>query len=260
MMSRPGPIALVGSGEFLPAMAGVDAHLMAGRAPRAAYLPTASALEGDERFDYWVELGRAHFEGLGVEPVSVPVRTRADAQDPVLAGLVEGAGLVYLSGGDPHHLAATLRASVVWAAIVAAWSAGSALAGCSAGAMALCAGAPPDLGPGGARRAASMSTVEGAAAPTPSGTGGAGLEMVPNLAVIPHFDRMEHWRPDAVAWFGAWCPPEAQLVGIDEDTALIHDGRRWSVQGRRSVWIIGDDGRTRHDDGTHPELPAPSPG
>ena len=39
-----GPIALVGAGEFLPAMAGFDAHLLAstGRArPRVAIVPTA---------------------------------------------------------------------------------------------------------------------------------------------------------------------------------------------------------------------------
>ena len=69
--------------------------------------------------------------------VVVPVVDRISADDPELAGLVAGAGLVYLSGGNPPFLASTLRGTRVWAAIEDAWRAGAALAGCSAGAMAL---------------------------------------------------------------------------------------------------------------------------
>ncbi|HLX88221.1 MAG TPA: hypothetical protein VKR22_07185, partial [Acidimicrobiales bacterium] len=50
---RPGPVALAGSGEFLPVMEPVDRALLAGRPQRAAFLPTAAALEGDERTAYW---------------------------------------------------------------------------------------------------------------------------------------------------------------------------------------------------------------
>ena len=100
---------------------------------------------------WWLDLARRHYEAMGVEAVPVPVLTRADADDPGLAGLIDGVGLVYLSGGDPHHLASTLRGSPVWDAVIAAWHGGAALAGCSAGAMALTSGAPPDLGPGGTR-------------------------------------------------------------------------------------------------------------
>ena len=45
LRAMPGPVALVGAGEFLPAMADFDAGLLAatGRArPRVAILPTAS--------------------------------------------------------------------------------------------------------------------------------------------------------------------------------------------------------------------------
>ena len=46
MVPHPGPIALVGSGEFLPVMEDVDRGLLAGRPPRAAFLPTAAGEEG----------------------------------------------------------------------------------------------------------------------------------------------------------------------------------------------------------------------
>ena len=83
----PGLVALAGSGEFLPVMEPVDRSLLQGRPQRAAFLPTAAALEGDERTAYWLDLGTRHYAGMGVEPVPVPVRTRDDADDPALAGL-----------------------------------------------------------------------------------------------------------------------------------------------------------------------------
>jgi len=258
-MTEPvaGPLALVGSGEFLPVMAPVDAELLAGRPRRAVYLPTAAALEGDERFEYWIELGRAHFGSLGVEPVPVPVRSREDAGDPALARLVAGAGLVYLSGGDPHHLAATLRHTAVWAAVLAAWRSGAALAGCSAGAMALSAGAPPDLAPGRRGPTGGGDGARGGA--TGSGRSerpGEGLGVVSRLAVIPHFDQMERLRPGALEWFGAWQPLGTTLVGIDEDTALVHDAGTWRVRGRRSVWVIEPGHRSRHGHGDEPAIDA----
>jgi len=165
-------LALVGSGEFLPVMAPVDAAMLQGRAPRAVFLPTAAALDGADRVQYWIDLGTRHYESLGVEAVPVRVLDRSHADDPGLASLVEGAGLVYLSGGNPGYLAATLRGTRVWAAILAAVGAGAALGGCSAGAMAMGAIAPDT-----ARR-----ELHGDRAMGP------GLGVVPHVAVIPHFD------------------------------------------------------------------------
>src|SRR3989337_4486500 len=66
----PGPVALVGAGEFLPAMADVDAGLLASTGvarPRVAVLPTASYPDGEEVFQRWAAMGVAHFAGLGAE-------------------------------------------------------------------------------------------------------------------------------------------------------------------------------------------------
>ncbi len=224
-----GPVALVGSGEFLDVMTPIDGALLAGRPARAAFLPTAASLEGHDRVTWWLDLGRRHYEAMGVEAVPVPVLDRADADDPGLARLVAGAGLIYFSGGDPHHLAATLRGSLVWDAVVAEWEAGAALAGCSAGAMALTSGAPPEVGPGGSHR---LVPETGAAA-------GDGLGLVGHLAVIPHFDVLEKMRPGIVEHFRAWKPPATTLVGIEEETALVSGAARWRVQGRGAVWVFG---------------------
>lgn len=248
MAGGMGPVALVGSGEFLPVMAPVDAVLLAGRPRRAVVLPTAAAREGDARMSYWLELGRAHFAAMGAEPVLLDVRTRAQADDPTAAASVDGAGLVYLSGGDPHHLAATLRDSALWRAIVTAWQGGTALAGCSAGAMALTAGAPEVLVPPGA-----------APRPAPGHPRLAnGLGLFGSLAVIPHYDQMERFRPGALEWFASWQPPGTRLVGIEEDTALLWSGGRWQVQGAGVVWLLGTAPHARFTAGDDVPLPAPA--
>src|SRR5256714_4359364 len=229
MAGRPGPVALVGSGEFLPAMEALDAALLAGRPARAVFLPTAAGAEGPERVAYWLRLGADHYRRLGAEPVPLEVLDRSDADDPAFAAQVAGAGLVYLSGGNPGYLAATLWGTVMLDAILAAWRAGAALAGCSAGACALTAVAD-DIRTGAARP---------------------GLAVVPGLVVLPHFDRIERWRPGIVADRAARLAAGQTLVGIDEETALVSGDGGWRVDGRRQVWIVAPDGsRTPYPAGT----------
>jgi cyanophycinase len=118
-----GPIALVGSGEYLPVLEPLERRLLEGRPPRFVQLATAAAPEGQASLARWHELGRSAAERLGVQQVVVPVVDRVSADDEELAALVDGAGLVYLSGGNPPFLAATLRGSAVWRAIERAWRA-----------------------------------------------------------------------------------------------------------------------------------------
>lgn len=237
--SMSGPVALVGSGEFLPAMEAVDAALLAGRPPRAVVLPTASAPEGPERVEYWTQLGTEHYRRLGVEPVPLAVLDRRDADDPANAAAVAGAGLVYLSGGNPGYLAETLRGTAVLEAVLAAWRAGAALAGCSAGACALTAVAD--------------DTMTGVTRP--------GLGVVAELVVLPHFDRIEGWRPGIVDRKVAELAPGQTLVGIDEETALISGDGGWRVDGRQKAWIVDADGRRKPQPaGTVLALPSPTQG
>lgn len=225
----PGPLALVGSGEFTPAMEDVDRGLLEGRPRRAVFLPTAAAPEGDQRFQYWVNLGVAHYRRLGVEAVPLLVRNRSDAEGPGLARRVDGAGLIYLSGGNPAFLAETLRGSAVGEAIRRNWQAGSAVAGCSAGAMAMMERVPyirePDV------------------APT------AGLGLVPGVVVLPHFDQMERWMSGATELALSMAPPGYLVLGIDEETAVVGGPVEWRVAGRQSAWLLSAAG-------DHREFPA----
>ena len=233
-----GPIALVGSGEFLPVMEPVDAALLVGRSARAAFLPTAAAPEGPERVRYWLRLGTEHYRRLGVEPVPLAVLDRRDADDPAFAQQVVRAGLVYLSGGNPGYLADTLRGTAVLEAILTAWQAGAALAGCSAGACALTAVADD----------------------TRTGITRPGLALVPGLVVLPHFDRIERWMPGIVARRAGDLAAGQTLVGIDEETALVSTDGGWRVEGRRQVWVVEPDGsRTSFGAGATLALPPAAP-
>jgi len=225
-----GPLALVGSGEYTPAMLDVERALLDGRPPRYVQIPTAAGREGAERLAYWVDLGVAQAERLGVEAVPLVVTERAQADDPAIAGQVDGAGLIYLSGGSPTLLADTLRDTLLWRAIVTAWESGAALAGCSAGAMAL-ADRVPDLR-------------------NPTGGSRAGLGLLPHLRVLPHFDRMISWIPDVLTRPFFRAADGVSVVGIDEDTALVGGPEEYTVQGRQSVWLLSDGKRKQYESGT----------
>ena len=235
-----GPVALVGSGEFLEVMVPVDAELLAGRPQRAVFLPTASAEEGPQRVRYWIDLATAHYASMGVEPVPLEVLDREEAERPELASKVAGAGLVYLSGGNPGYLANTLAGTAVWQAILEAWRLGAAIAGCSAGACALSRVADDFREPGR--------------------YSGEALAVVPYLVVLPHFDRFEHWMPGLADRMMARTPPDAVLVGIDEETALVGTGDKFTVRGKKSVWRIDRDGtRLQFKPGERLEFPATAP-
>lgn len=231
----PGPVALVGSGEYLPAMAGVEGSLLAGRPPVYVQIPTAAAPEGAASLQRWVGLGREQAKRLDVTAIPLLVETREDAERPDIAEQVVGAGLIYLSGGDPPYLADTLRDTRLWHAIEAAWQDGAALAGCSAGAIALTDWVP-DI-----RR--------------PDATGRRGLGAVGRLRVIPHFDRLTEWMPDLPERYLLDLPAGTTVLGIDEETALVGGLSQWEVQGRQSVWVITAAGRVVYPAGSAVETP-----
>ena len=214
-----GPLALVGSGEYLPSMLDIERGLIAGRPQRYVQIPTAASSEGEDRLNYWVELGRAQAQRLGVEAVPLVVANRDQANDPAIVGQVKGAGLIYLSGGSPALLADTLRDTELLAAIVAEWQDGAALAGCSAGAMAM-ATRVPDL-----RRGKNVKT---------------GFGITPNLQVIPHFDKMLGWIPDILTRPFLKPAEGVTLIGVDEETALVGGPSEYEVQGRQGVHVLGD--------------------
>lgn len=227
----PGPIALVGAGEFLPTMSAFDAGLLAatGRSrPRVAILPTASYPDGEDTFQRWAAMGVGHFTALGAEVEPVLVRDRAAADDPGAAQAVGEADLIYLSGGKPGHLLDALHGTAIGRAILDAHARGAVLVGCSAGAMAL-AGHSFDF------RARLV--------PWPL-RWGSGLGLVGGVAVVPHYDA---WPEPFSALIALQAPRGAVVLGIDEETAVVGHNGAWEVHGAARVTIW----RGRHRERVH---------
>ncbi len=202
-----GPLALVGSGEYLPGMAELEGNLLRsaverGKLNRYIQIPLAAGRESEERLTYWSNLGAAQAERLKSEQVFLPIFTRRDAMREDLAQEIENAGLIYLSGGDPSYLATELIGTPVWSAIERNWRSGSALAGCSAGAMALSADIPNFR--------------------KQSAPGTPGLNLLPTLRTIPHYNKFFGWIPDSAAKLMVRAPEGVSVIGIDEMTAAVY--------------------------------------
>jgi cyanophycinase-like exopeptidase len=226
---QAGLLALVGSGEYLPVMADIEASLIANRPSRYVQIATAAVPDGPAVVERWQRLGVEQAERIGVTPVTLSVATREDANDPDIVQMIEGAGLIYLSGGNPNFLADTLRDTLLWAAIETQWRAGASLAGCSAGAMVMAAWVP------------SLRH------PREGGTPGLGL--LSHLRVIPHFDAFFKRMPDVATRFLVGSDDSITVVGVDEETAIVGGPEEWVVHGRSSAWILKGSDRQRFRSG-----------
>ena len=191
-----------------------------GKEPLFVQIPTAAGQEGLERLRYWEELGKSQADALGVRQVYLPIYDREAAFRVDYADLISQGALIYMSGGDPHHLATSLINTPVGAAIEESWRSGSSLAGCSAGAMAMSDAVPHFR----------FSRSE----PTP------GLALIPKVRVIPHFDKFFRWIPESAAQRLLQVPGESILIGIDELTALVRriGEEDWSVHGHAKVHLL----------------------
>ena len=220
-----GSIALVGSGEYLPAMAAfekslIDDAIAHGKANKFVQIPTAAGRESKDRLEFWKELGARQADLIGAEQIFLPIFDRNSANSDQFADAISDSALVYMSGGDPHYLAQTLTGTPVWKAILKNWQSGGSLAGCSAGAMVLSSEIP------------NFRFLK--YGPTP------GLNVIGNIRVIPHFNKFFKWIPDAAAKVLMHAPEGSILLGVDEMTALVQRSGKdfWEVNGQAKVHVL----------------------
>ena len=148
---------------------------------------------------------------------------------------IKGAGLIYLSGGDPHYLAQTIFGTPVWDAIIASWKSGSSLAGCSAGAMAF----GPDI-----PHFRKMKE-----------SGEIGLGLLPHIRVVPHYNKFFKWIPDSAAQLFLKAPEGVRIVGIDEGTAIMTNNLKiWSIYGDGSVHLLNGNNAGKYQSGSEIEI------
>ena len=220
-----GSLALVGSGEYLPAMAAfekslIDDGVKNGKQEIYVQIPTAAGRESESRLNFWKDLGKTQADSLNVKSIYLPIYTREDAFKPEYIEQIKNSALIYMSGGDPHYLADTLIGTPLWDAIYENWQTGGSLAGCSAGAMVLSAQIPNFR----------FSKKE----PT------TGLNLIPNIRVIPHFNKFFKWIPESAAKILLHVPDNTILIGVDELTAIVKRSgdEHWVVYGEAKVHVL----------------------
>jgi len=231
--TMPGPVALIGAGEFLPSMDAFDRGLLEAtgrRRPRVVVLPTASYPDGEEVFLRWAAMGVEHFARLGAEVEPVLVRERRFADDAAHCQAIGEADLVYLSGGKPRHLLSVLEGTGLGRALSDMHRRGGVIAGCSAGAMVL-AGRQPDL-----RRWMLPWPLRWRR----------GLGLLPGAVVIPHYNA---WPEPMTALMALQAPRGSVVIGIDEATALVGRDGSFQVHGRARVTVWRGRHRERYRNG-----------
>jgi cyanophycinase len=237
--SRAGPLALVGGDELNPGNEPQDEVLVAAASGGPAFVLATAA--GRQRPDLAVRNARAWFKGLGLDVEELPAIRRSDVTSPKNAELARAGRFFYLVGGDPGLVPKTLADTPLWDAIVEVWREGAALAGSSAGAMALGEWTLiRDRRPGDARRRYRPA-----------------LSIVPGIAVIPHFDRFgERWVDGALSGAPG---DDVVLVAVDERSATLWRNGVWQAFGPGGVTIITRSSRRRFASGEQIEgIPQPA--
>lgn len=220
-MSEGLVLGLLGSGEFEPWAVEVDAWLLERSRVgdgRVLVLPTASAHEGDEVFDEWGRKGLAHYASQDVRAEVVPIKTRGDAERPEHVAELERASMAFFSGGNPARLAEVMRDTSFWLRLAERMREGLAYGGCSAGVACLTDVVPDsDVDPFGPDLLKP------------------GLGLFDGCTFAPHWDALDSYVPGLTERIVDLIPPGRRLIGLDEHTAMLGDGRRWSVLGRGKV-------------------------
>jgi cyanophycinase len=217
-----GTIALVGGNEFRTDCVPMDEDLLRRSelaAPLVVIIPTAAARENPRLA---AENGVRYFSALGAKAHAALLLDREDAGDTRIVNLIGTADIVYLTGGDPGYLAAALRGTAAWQAILQVWQRGGTVAGSSAGAMV--------LGERMLFRSAWTDT----------------LNLAPRVVVMPHHRGLASPTPPP------WAAELGQLVvlGIPEATACVsEDGRTWHVTGAATVHVYTAEARRAYAPG-----------
>jgi cyanophycinase len=239
-MSTWGPLALVGGDELNPGNEPQDEVLVRAAGDGPAFVLATAA--GRQRPEVAVANAVRWFEGLGLAVQELPATRRSDAKASANVARAREGRFFYLVGGDPGLVPKTLGGTPLWRAIVEAWRAGAALAGSSAGAMALGEWTlVRERMPGDDRRRYLPA-----------------LGLVPGVAVLPHFETFGHrWVQSAER---AAPRSDVILLGVGERTAALHVDGAWRALGDGDVTVIAGGQRRRFASGEPLEgVPAPNP-
>ncbi|MGV7207419.1 cyanophycinase [Oxalobacteraceae bacterium A2-2] len=201
-------------------------ELSGGKSSRIVVITAASTVP-DKVWDMY----QRAFADLGVaDCVHLEIASRADANAPASAGLLRGAGGIFMTGGDQKRLLANIGGTALDEEMHAAYrERGACVAGTSAGASAMSGHmlAAGQVGTQPEKGAVNM---------------GAGLGLLHGVVVDQHFSE-RHRLPRLLTLVAQ--NPYLLGIGIDEDTALlVRRGVGIEVLGSGTVTVV--DGRDMH--------------
>ena len=252
-MTATGSVTLIGSGEFLDAMAKVHRRLLRplGAGVTAVFLDTPAGFELnlDTLSERAVQYFAQRFEvGLGV--VCYRSRSAAAAEVGTALHLLSGANYIVAGPGSPSYAVRTWAGSAVWEAVLERLASGACVVLASAAAIAAGRTALPvyEIYRGGV----DPHWIEGLDLLGPYGL---------KLAVIPHWN-----NTDGAGYDTRFCflgedrlnalrrtlAPGVAVLGIDEHTACTFDlaTRRCLVAGVGSVTVIRGEEWVVHEAGS----------
>lgn len=258
MSKQPlGKLTLIGSGEFLDAMARVHRALLKpyGSDVSAVFIDTPAGFElnctglAERAIQYFAQ----RFE-VGLTVASYRSRTATALEVSAALRLISGADYLVAGPGSPTYAIRTWGGSTVWEAIVERFRNGAQLVFASAAAMAVGRRAVPIYEV--YRCGDDPHWVEGLDLLGPLGL---------DLAVMPHWNNTSGTGHDSRFCFMGeermrtlenLLPRTAVLLGIDEHTACTIDfaGRRCFVEGTGGVTTIRAGRRLVHASGTSFDL------
>lgn len=225
VMARPGPIAIIGSGEMADSMAEVHRALMRrlDGTPRPVFIDTMAGFELN--IDGIGAKARAYIERNLNMDLRIASYHRVDDPPEAIAAAVaaiRGGNYLFAGPGSPTYGVRTWRDSAVWRALIESWEAGAMLVFASAAALTL-----------GAKTIPVYEIYKVGQEPFWS----EGLDLLGRLgvraAVVPHWNNRSGDQHDTrYCFIGAprfalledYLDAETLVIGVDEYTALLIDG------------------------------------
>ena len=217
-----GYLALVGGDEFQTGCQDLDRSILAStncKMPTVLILPTAAAHQNPSKA---VSNGVEYFSKLGADANPLMVLDSEQANQESLVSLVESAQVVYITGGDPKYLIKVLQNSLLLERLIYLNKHGMSIIGSSAGAMVMAAWI----------RYRSWER---------------GLEIVPDVAVMPHHD--EYDPNQIMLQFTETIPERTTVLGIDAQTGCMSRKNGWAVLGPGKVTVYSSNGWKHYESG-----------
>jgi cyanophycinase len=218
--ARPGSLVIVGGGGMPNGLRGKFMALAGGKAAKLLIVPTASrSADRKEDDEGYLSPWRTY------SPASLSLfhtRSHDRANDPAFVRPITEAKAVWFGGGDQTELVVAYRGTAVDREFKALLKRGGVIGGTSAGAAVM-----------------SDVMIQGG---NPKADVGRGFGFLTNAVVDQHFLK----RNRISRLLGVLSDrPHLIGIGIDEGTAFILQGDRWSVAGRSYVIAceVGKDGK-----------------